>query len=197
MKFENIYIDANDDVSTIVEKILNSESSNFVIFVPEDSKLAESEINFKLLAREAKSAGKKIFLQNDSGEKIIAMAEEAGISALEQKIVAKPKASKATFFRDIAPPTNTKTPRGRRPSQVKDIGPKEETKTTRTKEKISESPKVKSMDSFSPVSLVSVEVEEIKASELIKKNKKKRYISKRYIAEGNNREFLLEKFLRI
>ena len=64
MKFENIYIDANDDVSTIVEKILNSESSNFVIFVPEDSKLAESEINFKLLAREAKSAGKKIFLQN-------------------------------------------------------------------------------------------------------------------------------------
>lgn len=174
MKFENIYIDANDDVSTIVEKILNSESSNFVIFVPEDSKLAESEINFKLLAREAKSAGKKIFLQNDSGEKIIAMAEEAGISALEQKIVAKPKASKATFFRDIAPPTNTKTPRGRRPSQVKDIGPKEETKTTRTKEKISESPKVKSMDSFSPVSPVSVEVEEIKASELIKKNKKKK-----------------------
>jgi len=169
MKFENIYIDANDDVSTIVEKILNSESSNFVIFVPEDSKLAESEINFKLLAREAKSAGKKIFLSNDSGEKIITMAEGAGISTLEQKIVAKPKASKATFFRDIAPPTRVS--RGRKSIQAKDSEIKEEVKSPRIKERATMPSRAKSMDSFNSV---SVEVEEIKASELIKKNKKKK-----------------------
>ncbi|HNW96617.1 MAG TPA: hypothetical protein PLQ44_02125 [Candidatus Paceibacterota bacterium] len=169
MKFENIYIDANDDVSTIVERILNSESSNFVIFVPEDSILAESEINFKLLAREAKSAGKKIFLQDDSEEKIISMAEEAGISTLEQKIVTKPKASKATFFRDIAPPV--KTSRGRKPSQAKDSEPKEETKNIKVKERVVESSRAKSMDSFGAV---PVEVEEIKASELVKKNKNKK-----------------------
>jgi hypothetical protein len=168
MKFENIYIDANDDISAVVERILNSESSSLVIFVPDDSKLAESVVNFKLLAREAKSAGKKIFIQNDS-EEILSMVEEAGIPSVEQKLVSKPKASKATFFRDIAPPT--KNTRGKKASEIKvsEIDDEQPPRNTKTKEKTLESSKVKYLESFN-----AAPVEEITASELIKKNKKKR-----------------------
>jgi len=168
MKFENIYIDANDDVSAVVERILNSDNSSLVIFVPDDSKLAESVVNFKLLAREAKSAGKKILIQNDS-EEILAMIEEAGIPSVEQKIISKPKTSKATFFRDIAPPT--KSTRGKKVSDIKtsEIDDEQSPRNTKTKEKSSESSKAKYLESFN-----TAPVEEITASELIKKNKKKR-----------------------
>jgi hypothetical protein len=168
MKFENIYIDANDDVSAVVERILNSDSSSVVIFVPDDSKLAESVVNFKLLAREAKSAGKKILIQNDS-EDILAMIEEAGIPSVEQKIISKPKASKATFFRDIAPPI--KSTRGKKMSDIKasEIDDEQSSRGAKTKEKVSGSSKSKYLESFN-----TAPVEEITASELIKKNKKKR-----------------------
>lgn len=168
MKFENIYIDANDDVSAVVERVLNSESSSLVIFIPDDSKLAESVINFKLLAREAKSAGKKIFIQNDS-EEILSMVEEAGIPSVEQKLISRPKSSKATFFRDIAPPT--KSTRGKKTSETKlsEIDDEQLSRNTKIKEKTLESSKAKYLESFN-----SAPVEEITASELIKKNKKKK-----------------------
>lgn len=166
MKFENIYINVNDDVSAVVERVLNSENSNLVIFVPDDSKLAESVINFKLLVREAKAAGKKIFLQNDS-EAILSMAEEAGIPSLGQKLISRPKTSKAAFFRDIAPPKNT---RGRKDAQEKASEIDNEfSRGVKTKEKAPESFKVKHLESFN-----AAPVEEITARELIKKNKKER-----------------------
>lgn len=166
MKFENIYIDSNDDVSAVVERVLNSESSSLVIFVPDDAKLVESVINLKLLAREAKSAGKKIFIQNDS-EMILSMAEEAGIPIVAQKTMIKPKTSKATFFRDIAPPKSVRSKKSiqEKVSEIESESPR----NIKTREKTSEFSKAKYLEPFN-----AAPVEEITASELTKKKRTKR-----------------------
>ncbi len=161
MKFENIYIEDTDDVSAVVERILNSESQNIVIFVPDDAKLTESVINLKLLAREAKSAGKKILLQSDS-ELVVEMADEAGIALMEQKNASfkKQKTSKAAFFRDIAPPKSV--------SKKKIIDEEIITpRNTKSKTRARDVFKIKTIDSFSPA-------EEITAKDLMKKKKRER-----------------------
>ena len=162
IKFENIYIEDTDDVSTVVERVLNSENQNIVIFIPDNSKLTESLINLKLLAREAKSAGKKILLQSDS-EDVINMVNEAGIPLLEQKVFSsKPKTSKAAFFRDIAPPQKSvrKKVMLKQDEEIDSI-------KNKTKEKIKPIYKNDIIDSFDVVP-----TEEITARELIKKRKR-------------------------
>jgi hypothetical protein len=164
IKFENIYIEDSDDVSTVVERVLNAENQNLVIFVPNDSKLTESVINLKLLVREAKSAGKKIFLQSES-EVVMDMAEEAGISLLEQKMISsKPKTSKAAFFRDIAPPQKS-IRRKISSEKEEEIIPAK----TKIKERGQSISKNNAMDSFS-----IIPTEEITARELMKKKKRER-----------------------
>lgn len=164
IKFENIYIEDSDDISTVVERVLNAENQNLVIFVPNDSKLTESVINLKLLVREAKSAGKKIFLQSDS-EIVMDMAGEAGISLLEQKMISsKPKTSKAAFFRDIAPPQKS-IRRKINSEREEEIIPAK----TKIKERGQSISKNNAMDSFSVIP-----TEEITARELIKKKKRER-----------------------
>lgn len=104
MKFENIYIESNDDVSAVVEKILNSRNENLILFLPEQSKITESILNLRLLYREAKSASKNIFLDTNE-EEVKIMAGEVGIPILEQEKVSPTPVKKGpAFVRDIAPP---------------------------------------------------------------------------------------------
>ncbi len=107
MKLENIYIESDDDVSMVVERILNTQSDNVVLFIPEQAKISETILNLRLLFREAKAAKKKIFL-NTEEEEVAAMAEEVGIPVMKYKEPVKPVSRGPSFIRDIAPPSKNK-----------------------------------------------------------------------------------------
>lgn len=110
MKMENIYIESDDDVSRVVERILNTQSDNIVLFLPEQAKISETILNLRLLLREAKAAKKKIFL-NTEEEEVAAMAEEVGIPVMKYKEPVKPVSRGPSFIRDIAPPVRNKKER--------------------------------------------------------------------------------------
>ncbi len=105
MKFEYIYIDKEDDVSKIVEKILDSKSDNCILFIPDDADVTDSIVNFKLILREAKAGKKNIFLNSDSDE-IKKMAEKAGFTVVEYQGNKKSKNKRKgpSFILDISPP---------------------------------------------------------------------------------------------
>ncbi|MDP2856094.1 MAG: hypothetical protein Q8N90_03190, partial [bacterium] len=107
---ENIYIESDDDVSMVVERILNTQSDNVVLFIPERAKISETILNLRLLYREAKAAKKKIFL-NTEEEEVVAMAEEIGIPVMKYKAPVKPVSRGPSFIRDIAPPSKNKKER--------------------------------------------------------------------------------------
>lgn len=110
MKFENIYIDIDDDVSAVVERILDAKGQNLVLSVPEHSKISESILNLRLLYREAKASQKNLFISTDV-EEITAMAEEVGIPVLDREVkqpVPQPKRRASSYIRDIAPPQRQK-----------------------------------------------------------------------------------------
>jgi len=110
MKLENIYIESDDDVSMVVERILNTQSDNVVLFIPEQAKISETILNLRLLYREAKAAKKKIFL-NTEEEEVAAMAEEVGIPVMKYKEPVKLVSRGPSFIRDIAPPSRSKKER--------------------------------------------------------------------------------------
>lgn len=107
MKLENIYIESDDDVSMVVERILNTQSDNVVLFIPEQAKISETILNLRLLYREARAAKKKIFLSTEE-EEVAAMAEEVGIPVMKYKAPIKPASRGPSFIRDIAPPPKNK-----------------------------------------------------------------------------------------
>jgi len=118
MKLENIYIESDDDVSMVVERILNTQSDNVVLFVPERAKISETILNLRLLYREAKAAKKKIFL-NTEEEEVVAMAEEVGIPVMKYKEPVKPVSRGPSFIRDIAPPSRNKKEKSEAPAAPK------------------------------------------------------------------------------
>jgi len=52
MKAENIYVELNDSVSEVVEKIINSSNETVILIVPENARISESILNFRLIKRE-------------------------------------------------------------------------------------------------------------------------------------------------
>jgi hypothetical protein len=103
MKFEYIYIDINDNVSKAVERILQSQSENCILFIHEDANVFKNISNLEILLRESKLAGKSIFL-NSENEVIKEMAEEIGIPVVEYQGRQVPKRKGPAFVLDIAPP---------------------------------------------------------------------------------------------
>jgi len=59
MKAENIYVEINDSVSEVVEKIINSTNEAVILIIPENARISESILNFRLIKREADAANKK------------------------------------------------------------------------------------------------------------------------------------------
>ncbi len=57
-----IYVKKQDDLASIVEKIINSPEKEIVLVVPKNSFLAKSYFNFEILKREVENVGKKIFI---------------------------------------------------------------------------------------------------------------------------------------
>lgn len=73
-----IYIDNNDEITTIVEKLRAAQAVDIVMVVSQNSLLLESVINIRLLRREAMKGRKKITLATHDEEGAL-LAEKVGI----------------------------------------------------------------------------------------------------------------------
>ncbi|HOM33244.1 MAG TPA: hypothetical protein PK168_01460 [Candidatus Paceibacterota bacterium] len=103
MKAENIYIDINDSVSDVVEKIINSSNDNIILIIPENAKISESILNFRLIKREATSANKTLYINSDI-EEVLLMAKDLDIKIVKLANLSRPKMNDKVFLGDIRPP---------------------------------------------------------------------------------------------
>lgn len=77
---KKIYIDKNDTVAAIVEKIVSSADKEVVLYVPRFTKITDTPNNFRLLKREIDSMEKEVEIESVDDE-VLAMAKSAGIGA--------------------------------------------------------------------------------------------------------------------
>ncbi len=103
MKAENIYVELNDSVSDVVEKIINSSNEAVILIVPENARISESILNFRLIKREADAANKKIYINSDA-EEVSLMAKESGIKIAELSQISRPSIKNKILIGDIRPP---------------------------------------------------------------------------------------------
>jgi len=61
---KKIFVDKNEDIASVVEKVIGAPEEGIIIIVPKNSKLRESASNFSLLKREADGAGKNITIES-------------------------------------------------------------------------------------------------------------------------------------
>ncbi len=77
---EKIFIDKDQGVASIVERILASTGDELVLVVPKNADLKSSISNFHILKREAAAAEKSILIESVDSE-ILALAEKAHVEA--------------------------------------------------------------------------------------------------------------------
>ena len=111
-----IFIGKSEELSSIAEKIINTENVEAVLNVPRFSKLGESVMNFELLKREADAAGKKIIVESVD-EHILALAESVGIASYNPFF--RGVDQKKTFS-DIIPPARRNVARQARPESQRE-----------------------------------------------------------------------------
>lgn len=104
---KKISIEKSEEVSSIVEKVIDAESAEIILIVPRFSHLAESLSNFHLLKREADVLGRKITIESVDN-RVIEMAEMSGLEA-SNPFLAKGKNSRQ--FVDIVPAKKSFTPK--------------------------------------------------------------------------------------
>ncbi|MDD3614411.1 MAG: hypothetical protein PHF40_01685 [Candidatus Pacebacteria bacterium] len=107
MKAENIYVEINDSVSEVVEKIINSTNEAVILIIPENARISESILNFRLIKREADAANKKIYINSDA-EEVLLMAKESGIKIVELSQMSRPSIKNQILIGDIRPPQKNK-----------------------------------------------------------------------------------------
>ncbi len=78
MKKDTIYIDNDDEITSITDKVQSSESSIVALILPKRCTVLQSSINMKILNRAAKSAKKNLVLVT-SEQSLMAVAGAAGI----------------------------------------------------------------------------------------------------------------------
>ena len=94
-----IPVSKNDGVAEIVEEIIGANDEEITLVISKGSALGESESNFRLIKREADSAGKSVFVESvDDG--ILSLAHSSGLRATHS-LFGKEKSSEA--FMDIIP----------------------------------------------------------------------------------------------
>ncbi|MCD6086251.1 hypothetical protein J7J37_01700 [bacterium] len=82
MKEKVIYIKKQEDLASVVEKIILSLSDELILVIPKNSNLAERRLNFKILKREADFSKKKIYLDTED-EKVKRFAQEEDIPLVD------------------------------------------------------------------------------------------------------------------
>ena len=78
MKKDIIYIDNDDEITSITDKVQSSESSVIALVLPKRCTVLQSTINMKILNRAAKSAKKNLVLVSNE-QSLMAVAGAAGV----------------------------------------------------------------------------------------------------------------------
>src|SRR6185437_8172747 len=73
-------IDKSDEIAEIIDRILNEAEKEITLVVPKGSALVKSVSNFRLLKREADSAGRSITIESVD-DTALAFAKEAGLQS--------------------------------------------------------------------------------------------------------------------
>ncbi len=84
MDREPIYLEKDDEITSVVDKLKRTEGSSLDIVIPKESLMLQSVINLKLLKRQAESLGKEITIvtQDKVGTKL---AEQIGIPVVAKE----------------------------------------------------------------------------------------------------------------
>ena len=112
-----IYLDVDDEITSAAARIRSAENRRVVLVVPGGSRLATSRINFRLLAREAQTRGRRMWIvAADGATRALAasagLAVYASVSEYEDAMEAPSQPSTAGDEPAAAPVTPT--PRRRR-----------------------------------------------------------------------------------
>ncbi len=80
---KNIYLEQDEEIISVIDKLINSKSNNINLFIPLGAQIWQSSINLKLLKREADNLEKKVSLivSDDLGAE---MAEKIGFSVKKE-----------------------------------------------------------------------------------------------------------------
>ncbi len=78
---EKIFVTKNEDIASVVEKVLETGDESIVLVIPRASRLLGSLANFHLVKREADSVGKKILIESVD-DQILALAKASGLEAV-------------------------------------------------------------------------------------------------------------------
>lgn len=87
---KKINVEKNDEISLVVEKIIDAEAGEILLIIPRFSHLAESVSNFHLLKREADVLNKKILVESVDN-RIIELSRLSGLEASNPFLVRNPK----------------------------------------------------------------------------------------------------------
>lgn len=98
---KKISVNKSDEVSIIVEKIIDAQDTEVVLSIPRFSHLGESLSNFHLLKREAEALEKKIIIESVD-DHIVELAEMSGLTAVNP-FFAKNKRQFADIIRTNKP----------------------------------------------------------------------------------------------
>lgn len=99
-----IYLESDDEITSVVDKLKNAEGTSLDIVIPKEAIMLQSVINLKLLKKQAESLGKEITIVTTDkvGQKL---AEQIGIPVVaregqEPKEVIMSEVEKPTFSED-------------------------------------------------------------------------------------------------
>lgn len=81
MNKKSIFVNQEEEIISIVDRILQEKSREVFLFLPRGAQIFQSNVNLKLLKRESDNANKRIIIvtEDESGQK---MAEKSGFSVL-------------------------------------------------------------------------------------------------------------------
>jgi len=105
MKKSNvIYVKKEDDLASIVEKVILSKEKEVILVVPKEANLSRHRINFQILKREAEYAEKEIFVDTDS-EVVKDFCKDLEIHLVDDySSLLGEEVEKRAFLTDILPP---------------------------------------------------------------------------------------------
>lgn len=76
-----IFIDKNEEVASVIEKVISASESDVVLVIPKGNKIKDSASNLHLLKRESAAAGKSISIESVD-EEVLSLAKKEKIEAV-------------------------------------------------------------------------------------------------------------------
>jgi len=90
-----IQVQAQDELTVIIDKIINTQADRVYLLIPEKSRIAEHLLNFRLLKREADTLGKEVIVVSESS-RVQGLAVKSSLQAHQETQELKMEAQKAS-----------------------------------------------------------------------------------------------------